>query len=66
MNRPQNNFNLSPTLKIVVIDRYGNFHLTATDMLILIELIPIRRKRIHRYRCQYEKLLDTDTDTIIF
>ena len=68
----------------LVIDRYGNFHLTDTDtdtdMLIITDAntdtnkkktnspipipIPIRRKGIHRY--QYEKLLDTDTNTIIF
>ena len=72
----------------VVINRYGNFHLTntdtETDILILTDAdtdtntdkkktnspipIPIRRKGIHRYRCpyRYEKLFDTDTNTIIF
>ena len=67
---------------LLVIDGYGNFHLTDTDtdMLILTDadtdtdkkktytLITIRRRGIHRYQCRYEKLLDTDTDTdnIIF
>ena len=64
------------------IDWYGNFHLTDTDtdMLTMTDAdtdtdkkktnspIPIKRKWIYRYRCQfwYEKLLDTDTDTVIF
>ena len=63
---------------ILVIDRYGNFHLTDTDMLIITYTdtdtdqketnspipIPIRSKGIHRYQCRYryEKLLDTNTD----
>ena len=28
--------------------------------------IPIGRKQIHRYQYRYKKLLDTDTNTIIF
>ena len=63
----------------LVIDRYGNFHLTDTDMLITNDgdahtdtdkkkmnspiPIPIKRKEIHQYRYRYEKLLDTYTDT---
>ena len=59
----------------VVIDRYGNFHLTDidTDMLIITDAytdthkkktnLPIKRKGIQRYRCwyRYKKSLDTDT-----
>ena len=63
---------ISERQKTIVIDRYGNFHITDadTDMLIITNTdndkkkinspIPISRKGIHRYR--YEKLLDTDTE----
>ena len=68
--------------KHLVIDLYGNFHFTNTDTNIPTITdadtntntdkkktwspipIPISKKEIHRYR--YEKLLDSDTDTIIF
>ena len=78
MKHPMNNVWFDHNL--VVIYRYGKFHLTDTDtnndMLIITDAdtdtnkkktnlpIPIRRKGIHRY--QYEKLLDNDTDPIIF
>ena len=54
-------FKLFDTWFELVIDRYGNFHLTDTDtdMLIITDAdtdkkkinsrIPIRRKGIHRY-----------------
>ena len=60
---------------LLVIDRYGNFHLTDTDMHIITYTVTnqkktnssilIRYEKIVRYRYRYEKLLDTDTDTII-
>ena len=58
----QKNHHISCKVELQLVkDRYGNFHLTDTDMLIITDAdtdkkktnspIPIRRKGIHRYRC---------------
>ena len=63
----------------IVINRYGNIHLTDTDtdidMLIITDAdtdkketnspipIPIRSKGIHRYQCRYRYEKLLDTDT---
>ena len=46
---------------ILVIDRYGNFHLTDTDMLIIANADIIQYPS-NRYRCEENEFTDTDTD----